>query len=269
MAGELNETRAAFDSVANAYDAQVDGHAILDWMRAHLRAAVAARIPPGAHLLDLGCGTGLDADFLGRRGYRVTAIDWSPEMTARTAGRIAHAGLSERVSVHRLGIHQLADWTVPPFAGIYSDLGPLNCVPDLGVALRAAAAILRPGGWFVASLLGRTCPWEILFFGLQGQWRRARIRYSADAVPVPLNGRRVWTRYHAPREVVPLLRDAGFELRSLRTLGLIVPPPYLLRSIGRRRPFLHALQTIEDRVAGWPGIRQWGDHFLVVARKQA
>ena len=28
-----------------------------------------------------------------------------------------------------------------------------------------------------------------------------------------------------------------------------------------------ALQRLEDRVGGWPGIRAWGDHFLIVLRK--
>jgi hypothetical protein len=29
------------------------------------------------------------------------------------------------------------------------------------------------------------------------------------------------------------------------------------------------LQVIEDRVAGWPGVRAWGDHFLVVMERRA
>ena len=29
----------------------------------------------------------------------------------------------------------------------------------------------------------------------------------------------------------------------------------------------HFQWRIEDRVGGWPGIRAWGDHFLIVLRK--
>jgi len=27
------------------------------------------------------------------------------------------------------------------------------------------------------------------------------------------------------------------------------------------------LQGLEDRVAGWPGLRRWGDHFLIVMQR--
>jgi SAM-dependent methyltransferase len=39
-------------------------------------------LPPGARVLDAGCGSGRDAKEFLRRGYRVTAIDASAEMVA-------------------------------------------------------------------------------------------------------------------------------------------------------------------------------------------
>lgn len=44
-----------------------------------------AAIPPGASILDLGCGTGRLATPLARLGHPVTAVDESPEMLARVA----------------------------------------------------------------------------------------------------------------------------------------------------------------------------------------
>lgn len=41
---------------------------------------VVRHVPEGARLLDLGCGTGVHAAELIRRGYRVTLVDLSPEL---------------------------------------------------------------------------------------------------------------------------------------------------------------------------------------------
>jgi len=84
---------------------------------------------------------------------------------------------------------------------------------------------------------------------------------------VPLEGRTVWTRYYTPAAFAGIFAAAGFTPASLRTLGLFVPPPYLDAFASRHPHLVSALQRVEDRVGGWPGIRAWGDHFLIVLRK--
>jgi SAM-dependent methyltransferase len=49
-------------------------------------ARVAEAVPAGASILELGCGTGRITRQLNRLGYRVTAVDESPEMLARVEG---------------------------------------------------------------------------------------------------------------------------------------------------------------------------------------
>ncbi|MBM7173656.1 class I SAM-dependent methyltransferase [Streptomyces sp. G44] len=46
---------------------------------------VAGAVPPGAHLLELGCGAGRVTRPLLERGFRVTAVDESAEMLERVA----------------------------------------------------------------------------------------------------------------------------------------------------------------------------------------
>jgi len=54
---------------------------------------------------------------------------------------------------------------------------------------------------------------------------------------------------------------------SLRALGLFVPPPYMDAFAGRHPSIFAGLQRVEDLCGGWPVLRGWGDHFLVVLRK--
>ena len=267
MPAHLLDTQRAFDSVAADYDGLSGNNALIQRLRARTMAAVIAHVRAGGALLDLGCGAGLDAECLARRGYRVTAIDWSPQMAQKTQTRIAHAGLSESVEVRALGIHELDQLPTGSFAGAYSDLGPLNCVPDLNAAARLIAAALRPGGKLIASVIGRVCPWELMVFGMKGQWGRARVRFARELVPIPLNGQTVWTRYYSPREFQSAFAAASFELVSLRALGLLVPPPYMIAFAERHPRWIDFWRGVEDRTAGWLLLREWGDHFLIVMRR--
>jgi len=265
----LLDTQLAFDSVAADYDGPSGNNALIQHLRARTMAAVTAFVPPGSSVIDLGCGTGLDAAYLAEQGYCVTATDWSPEMVQRTQDRISRAGLTERVTVQHLGIHQLDQLSRSSFAAAYSDLGPLNCVPDLAAAAQLLAGVLQPGGLLIASVIGKICPWELALFAMKRDWPRARLRFERELVPAPLNGLTVWTRYYTPREFQFAFAAAGFKRVSLRALGLFVPPPYMLAFAERHPRLIDFLQRVEDRVADWPLLREWGDHFLIVMEKRA
>ncbi len=229
---QLIDTRHAFDSVATDYDGPAGNNALIRRMRQALLHEIESLVPPGTRLLDLGCGTGLDAAYFGERGYRVVAIDWSPRMVERTRERILDASLGESVIAHALGIHELDQLDGETFDCIYSNLGPLNCVPNVATVARACANLLEPGGLMITSVIGRRCPWETLYFLSRRDPGRARRRGRQGAVPVSLNGHTVWTRYFTPREFFREFAN-HFELIRYRALGLFLPPPYLIHAYER------------------------------------
>lgn len=262
-----SETRRAFDAVAAGYHRANAENPILRHMRARVMDTVAAYAPPGARVLDLGCGPGTDAETLASAGRIVTAIDWSPAMVDQARRRIGAAGLEHKIDLHALGIQELH--LLPPctFDAAYSNFGPLNCVPSLSEAAQLIADRLRPGGVLIASAIGRVCPWEIAVYLTRGNWTRLRVRFARDFVAVPLDGNRVWMRYYSPRQFQRAFAAAGFSRVSLCTLGLFVPPPYLQAFAERRRALLARLQRLEDRLGACPGLRAVGDHFLIVLKK--
>jgi len=268
-ADPLTDNRIAFDSVAADYDGPSGNNALIQQLRAQTMAAVLRRVPAGSRLIDLGCGTGLDAAYLAERGYRVTATDWSPEMVRRTQQRAASAGLAQRLEARRLGIQEIAQLPATAFDAAYSDLGPLNCVPDLEAAARGLAQVLAPGGWLIASVIGRLCPWELALFAARNDWARARVRFARGPVPVPLNGHTVWTRYLWPGEFAAIFRRAGFRRLEQRGLGLFLPPPYMDAFAARHPRLTAGLARLECGLGGWPVLRGWGDHFLMVLQLAA
>lgn len=264
----LRDTQDAFDSVAADYDGPRGNNDAIQEMRAEMWRWLDATFAPGSRLIDLGCGTGLDAVRMASLGHRVLATDWSPRMVERTHERAQAAGLAERVEALPIGAHELqriAGWGTVD--GAYSNLGPLNCVPDLAAVARECARLVKPGGALVFTVIGRLCPWEIAHYARQRRWTRLKVRFARDTVAVGMNQRTIWTRYYLPREFYRAFADQ-FELEHLRGLCVFAPPPYLTWVRERHPRWQERLWQLDRRVAGWPLVRAVGDHFLIVLRRR-
>ena len=129
------QTRAAYwDDAAAKYDRNFTGTLIGQTRRLH----------PGQRVLELNCGTGIDAIHLADRGIQVLACDISPRMiqiARQDAVASGHATLLDfRVlpteAVDRLELES-------PFDGAFSNFSGLNCVEDLSGVARNLARLLK------------------------------------------------------------------------------------------------------------------------------
>jgi ubiquinone/menaquinone biosynthesis C-methylase UbiE len=265
---QLHETQDAFDSIAADYDGIRGNNALIQDMRDEMWRWLDATFAPGSRLIDLGCGTGLDAARMARLGHRVTAIDWSPAMVRRTSDRAREEQLGDRVRALTVGAHELCRLEgESAFDGAYSNLGALNCVPDLAAVSGECARLLRPGGALVFTVIGRVCPWELGYYLLRRRWTRARVRFARGAVSVSMNQRTVWTSYYHPREFYRAFRS-HFSLTHYRGVCVFAPPPYLTWVRDRHALWYQRLWRLDRRIAGWPMLRGTGDHFLMVMRRR-
>jgi 2-polyprenyl-3-methyl-5-hydroxy-6-metoxy-1,4-benzoquinol methylase len=265
---KLRDTQDAFDSVAADYDGVRGNNALIQEMRSEVWRWLDIAFSPGARLIDIGCGTGLDAIRMAGLGHHVAAIDWSVQMVQRTRERAASAQLTPRVQALALGAHELERLDGNgTYDGAYSNLGPLNCVPDLQHVSRQCARLLKPDGMLVFTVIGRVCPWEIAHYLRKGHWARVKVRYVRGFVPVGMNKHTVWTRYYGPREFYRAFR-ANFRLIHFRGLCVITPPPYLTGLRDKHPRWHERLRQFERVLAGWPLLRGMGDHFLIVMRKR-
>jgi hypothetical protein len=70
-------------------------------------------------------------------------------------------------------------------------------------------------------------------------------------------------RYYTPGAFARAFRPF-FHLEAARAYPLLIPPPHM----ARRFPGAPAkLEGMERRLAGLPGLRALGDHFLLVLRR--
>lgn len=157
---EKTDIAARFAAAAASYDAHsgVQRHAA-----ARLAAFIAtAGLPPRAHALELGCGTGHLTQLLSLHlpGARIVATDIAPAMVMACRARLPrHA-------------YAVMDATRPAMRGPF-DLVCANLAaqwfPDLPATLDRLASLLAPGGLLALSLLGAETFRE---------WRTAHARFG-------------------------------------------------------------------------------------------
>lgn len=222
-------------------------------------------LPGGAAALDVGCGAGLAAAELGRRGFHVTATDASIEMVKKARQHAQEVGAVDAVQVVRADAHRL------PFASEQFDvamaLGLLPWLHDPRRAVDEMVRVLRPGGWIVVTADNRArlnCivePRENPLLApvklVRGAARRAAGRVGDGAT----------SRLHRPGQVDLMLRSAGMEPVRRTTVGF-GPFTFLGRSLFNDATGLR-LHRCLDRASEHrsPAVRRFGWHYLVAARK--
>src|SRR5262245_49062837 len=87
-AARRSEVEAAFDALAARYDAMWSESVVGRIQRESVWRAIDGVFLPGGRILDLGCGTGIDAAHLAHAGHQIHAIDLSPVMLQNARRRL-------------------------------------------------------------------------------------------------------------------------------------------------------------------------------------
>jgi SAM-dependent methyltransferase len=264
---ELQTGASAFDAVAENYDAAFTESAIGQAQRSAVWSELGTAFRSGDQVLEIGCGTGVDACFLAERGVRVLACDSSQEMI-----RVAQERVRRSAREFQSGSVELRTWPAEQIAmlapdrlfdGAFSDFGVLNCVADLRGFARDLATKLKPSAKALLCLMGPCCLWEVTWFLAHGDPRRAvrRFRRSGTIASVG-GGGRVHVYY-------PTTRDLGrafapeFTLHSVKGIGVMVPPSYMDSWAKQFPTFVPWARHVDEKLARWPGVRVLADHILV------
>jgi ubiquinone/menaquinone biosynthesis C-methylase UbiE len=260
---------APFDAVAIRYDETFTSSLIGQAQRKAVWNELVNAFHPGNRVLEIGCGTGVDACFLAERGVQVVACDPSPQMIEVAARRTRASELQKLV--HPL-VLRAEDLTALPasalFDGAFSNFGALNCVGNLSQVARDLARMLKPGASAVLCWMGPYCAWEIIWYLAQRNREKAFRRLSREGVEARIaDGAFLHVRYPS----VKLLAKAfapEFRLKSIQGIGVAVPPSYLEPWAQRHPSLLRLCGQVDSWASRCPGIRSLGDHVLVRLERQ-
>jgi len=161
-----------------------------------------------ASVLDVGCGGGLLAEALARRGARVTAIDLAPAMIDTARLHAAGSGLAIDYRVQDAG--ELAS-TAPHAFEVVCCMEMLEHVAEPARLLGALAGLVKPGGAVFVSTLNRNL--RSFMLAIVGA------EYVMRLLP---RGTHDYERFIRPSELAAWGRAAGLELMA--TAGLHYDP---------------------------------------------
>lgn len=258
---------AAFDAVAETYDDVFSQSHIGRAQRAVVHRELDRAFQPGQRILEINCGTGVDAVYLARRKVSVLACDASPRMIEVARRRVVHVEIAIRpefrvLQTERIGT-LLATEGDAAFDGAFSNFAGLNCVEDVSAVARELAKLLKPGATVLLCVFGRLCVWEILWYLGRGEPRKAlrRLRSKGDDARIA-EGVTVHVHYPAVRVLARFFLPY-FQLNGWQGVGLAVPPTYLEQVVSRFPRVLGALAAVDRTAVSWPVLRGLADHSLL------
>jgi ubiquinone/menaquinone biosynthesis C-methylase UbiE len=252
----------AFDAVAPTFDARFGDWLSVAAQRRAVRRALRAALPAGAHVLELGGGTGEDAAWMAQNGFRVLLTDASPAMIREARVKLAPRGVNALV----VAAEELPRFVQSHFAcggetfdAAFSNFAPLNCVADLDPVARSLAALLRPGGKAMLVLFGTLSPGDMIAEMLRGRGFQALRRLKRGPAPARLGRTHFTVTYHRRRALSAAMHP-WFRLERSIGIGVFVPPSAAEPWISRHPRLLRMLETC-DRLLELP-LAGLGDHIL-------
>ena len=157
----------------------------------------------GRQVLDVGCGGGILADAMARKGAHVLGIDLATK-ALKVAQLHALEAQTPNVRYQETSAEQLAAERPGEF-DVVTCMEMLEHVPDPASVVQACATLVKPGGWVFFSTINRN-PKSFLFAIVGAE-------YVLQLLP---KGTHEYAKFIKPSELASYGRAAGLDLQGTR-----------------------------------------------------
>jgi 2-polyprenyl-6-hydroxyphenyl methylase/3-demethylubiquinone-9 3-methyltransferase len=171
----------------------------------------------GKATLDVGCGGGVLAEAMAKRGARVKGIDLADKPLKVAQLHLLESGLD--IDYEKVAAEHLAE-REPGRYDVVTCMEVLEHVPDPASTVRSCAVLAKPGGDLFFATINRNP--KSYFFAIVGA------EYVLRLLP---RGTHDYAKLVRPSELARFARDAGLEVREV--LGMTYNPLTKIYSLGR------------------------------------
>lgn len=154
-------------------------------------------------VLDVGCGGGILADSMARKGADVTGIDLASK-SLRVAQLHALETGTPNIQYREISVEALAQ-EQPASFDVVTCMEMLEHVPDPGSVVRACAELVKPDGWVFFSTLHRSA--KAFMLAIVGA------EYVLNMLP---RGTHEYAKMIRPSELAASCREAGLDLVGIK-----------------------------------------------------
>ena len=194
---------ARFDATASRWwDADGDMRPLHDLNPVRLEYIERAGPLAGKTIVDVGCGGGLLAEAMARKGGKVLGIDLASELLDVARLHATQAGVA--VDYERHSAEALAEARPGGFE-LVTCMEMLEHVPDPASTVRACARLVKPGGMVFFSTINRNPKaWALAVVGAE---------YVLGLLP---RGTHDYAKFIKPHELAAAVRAAGLDVIEIR-----------------------------------------------------
>jgi ubiquinone/menaquinone biosynthesis C-methylase UbiE len=264
MSTQPNQSAQAYwDFTAETYDQIFPNTVIGQAQRDVVWGELTRVFHSGQRVLELNCGTGIDAVHLAQSGVTLLACDISPRMIELACRRSSTTQVGGLIDFRVLATEDIAALVDErPFDGAFSNFAGLNCVEDLSAVARNLARLLKPGAQLLVCLMGRFFLWEAAWYLVHGNPRKGLRRFTCGSAG-SLNDHAMVRVYCRSVGTVAQIFAPEFRLRHWRGVGVTIPPSPLEGWAGRFPRLLKWLTRTDRWIGQIPIFRSMADCVLL------
>ncbi len=192
-----------------------------------------ARVPlAGKKVCDVGCGGGILAESIAKKGATVTGIDLSEKALKVADLHSLESGIKVRyelISAEELAAREAEEYDV------VTCMEMLEHVPDPAAIVQACAKLVKPGGHIFFSTLNRN-PKSYLFAIIGAE-------YILGLLP---RGTHDYAKFITPAELSSFTRTAGLEVQALK--GMTYNPLTKIYSLNQDTGVNYLMATVKPNI---------------------
>jgi ubiquinone/menaquinone biosynthesis C-methylase UbiE len=265
MSSNTTDVSQAFSKQSAIFDTLYKENKLSEYLRSSVRKEVLAQLKPNSNILELNCGTGMDAMYFAEKGHTVLATDNALGMLEQLDKKINEKDMKVNINTLHCSFHDLYKIKNKNFDHIVSNFGGLNCTDNLKDVLQQLSPLLNKNGKVTLVIMPKICPWELVMI-FKGKFKTAFRRFKKHT-PAHIEGVHFLCYYYNPNYIINTLKKE-FRVLTLKGIFITVPPEFYANFVERYPKLFSTLSKIDKAICKYFPFTYICDHYIITLQKK-